>query len=423
MKVKRGDAAGSAARTTLASAVLVAAAAFAACPTGPSSAQQLSPPSKKSSSSPSSSSLTSSPSKNSSSSLPSSSSSSESLFGPGPEGSRNLVVVGRYLAADDNAAAPGGRVSRARRRAPARGGSTRSRAPRSCSARRVNASPRGARAAPEGIGFTAVFDTKLGRNVRVYDGAAFRRVLDDVPPAAEGPLAELRERALAGALRARFPLPGVTLVSKWEETVAWLAFAESVRSARVAEGVSRRLERAAPDLARLLLAAGKVDDLTALARRLTDASQRLEALEPDPAKARRLRAAARAVRRLRGSGAAPFPQEVRLARGPASAVVRIEGEIGDLALVVASRPGTPRDAAFRRVLHAPLLPVPGSLALTADGKAATWLEAETPTRLARVAVALDGSGPVAVTGRGTRAGSSSARRPSRPPRRTGRSGN
>ena len=277
-------------------------------------------------------------------------------------------------------------------------------------------------AAPEGVGFTAVFDTKRGRHVRVYDGDAFRRVLDDLRSSVEGPLAELRERALAGALRARFPLPGVTLVSKWEETVAWLTFAEAVRSPRVAEGVSRRLERAAPDLARLLLAARKVDDLTTLARRLTDASQRLEALEPDPAKARRLRVAARAVRRLRGSGAAPFPQEVRLTLEPAPAVVRIEGEIGNLALVVASRPDAPKEAAFRRVLHAPLLPVPGSLALTADRRAATWLEAETPTRLTRVAVALDGSGPVAVTGRGTRAGSSSVRTPSRRPRRRGRSG-
>ncbi len=107
---------------------------------------------------------------------------------------------------------------------------------------------------------------------------------------------------------------------------------------------------AAPDLARLLLAAGKVADLTALDRRLTDASQRLEALEPEPAKARRLRAAARAVRGLRGTGAAPFPQEVWLTLGPAPAVVRIEGEIGGLSLVVASRPDAPRNAAFRRVL-------------------------------------------------------------------------
>jgi hypothetical protein len=105
------------------------------------------------------------------------------------------------------------------------------------------------------------------------------------------------------------------------------------------------------------------------------------------------------VRRLRGSGAAPFPQEVWLTHGPGAAVVRIEGEIGGLALVVASSPDAPKAAASRRVLHVPLLPIPGSLALTADRRAATWLEAETPTRLTRVASALDGSGPVAVADR------------------------
>ena len=219
-------------------------------------------------------------------------------------------------------------------------------------------------AAPEGVAFGFVLDPSSGRRVRFYSGDAFRRVLDDVPEAADGPPGDLRERALAGALRARFPLPGNTLISRWEETVAWLTFAETVRSPRVAEGVSRRLEKAAPNLARLLLAAGKLEDLTALDRRLTDASQRLEALEPDPAKARRLRAAARAVRALRGNGTPPFPQEVWLTPGPGAAVARIEGEIGRLELVVASRPDAPRSAASRRLLSAPLLPVPGSLALT-----------------------------------------------------------
>ena len=83
-------------------------------------------------------------------------------------------------------------------------------------------------------------------------------------------------------------------------------------------------------------------------------------------------------------------------------------------------PGAPEAVASRRVLYAPLLPVPGTLKLTADRRAVTWLEAETPTRLARVALAVDGSGPVAVTDRDNRAGSSSPRKSSRPPRRKGR---
>jgi hypothetical protein len=345
--------------------------------------------------------------------------SSDALFAEGAEGSRNLVVVGRYLAADDTRL-PLAAALLARGAARLRAEGTpdpRAEVLLGETAERLAARPG---SPPEGVIFAAPLDPKLGRNVRVYDGGAFRRVLVDVPADAEGSLLELRERALAGALRARFPLPGQTLVAKWEETVAWLTFAESVQTPRVAEAVSRRLERAAPDLARLLLAAGKTGDLTALDRRLTDASQRLEGLEPDPAKAHRLRAAARSVRRLRGSGAAPFPQEVWLTLGPSPAVVRIEGEIGNLALVVGSRPGAPEGAVSRRVLHAPLLPVPGTLALTHDRRAVTWLEAETPNRLTRVAFAVDGSGPVTVTDRDTRAGSSSPRKSSRPPRRKGK---
>jgi hypothetical protein len=396
MNVKREKPKGSAARATLASAFLVGAVATLTAAS--SRAQQPSPPSRNPSSS--------------------SSPSPDSLF-EGPEGGRNLVVVGRYLSADDTRL-PLAAALLARGAARLRAEGTpdpRAEVLLGETAERLAPKPV---AAPEGVGFHAPFDPKLGKKVRVYDGEAFRRALGDLPEDAKEPFLELRERALAGALRARFALPGRTLITTWEETIAWLSFAESVRTPRVAESVSRRLERSAPELARLLLAAGKTDDLTALDRRLTDASQRLEALEPDPSRARRLRNAARAVRKLRGNGTAPFPQEVWLTHGPGAAVVRIEGEIGDLALVVASRPDAPKAAVSRRLLHAPLLPVPGSLSLTADRLAATWLEAETPTRLARVAFALDGSGPVTVTDRDIRAGSSSPRRPSRPPRRRGR---
>lgn len=345
--------------------------------------------------------------------------SSDSLFADGPEGSRNLVVVGRYLAADDSRL-PLAASLLARGAARLRAEGTPDPLAEVLLGETAERLAGRSGAPPEGVSFRTPFDPNLGRTVRVYDGEAFRRVLGDLPADTAAPLAELRERALAGALRARFPLPGQTLIGKWEEAVAWLTFAESVRTPRVAEDVSRRLARAAPDLARLLLAAGRTDDLTALARRLTDASARLEALEPDPGKARRLLQAARAVRKLRGSGGPSFPQEVWLTLGPAPAVVRIEGEIGNLALVVGSSADAPADARTRRVLHAPVLPVPGSLALTADRRAASWLEAETPTRIARVAVALDGSGPVPVTGRDSRAGPSSPRKSSRPPRRTGR---
>ena len=125
----------------------------------------------------------------------------------GPEGSRNLVVVGRYLAADDTRL-PLAAALLARGAARLRAEGTpdpRAEVLLGETAERLAGRPG---AAPEGVSFAAPFDPKLGRNVRVYDGEAFRRVLADVPADAEGPLLELRERALAGALRARFPLPG-----------------------------------------------------------------------------------------------------------------------------------------------------------------------------------------------------------------------
>ncbi len=236
-------------------------------------------------------------------------SSSDSLFAEGPEGSRNLVAARAEVLLGEVA---------------------------------ESLAPTGI-PAPEGVGFTLVLDTRTGRRVRVYDGEAFRRALGDIPADAEGPFVELRERAMAGALRARFPIPGTGLIALWEETGLWLTFAEEVRSPRVAEGASRKLEGSAPALARLLLAAGRREDLASLDRRLVDASVRLEALEPSPAKARRLRDAARAVRRLRGNGGASFPQEIWLTQGPAALVARIDGEIGALSLVTcAQRDGSGR---------------------------------------------------------------------------------
>ena len=328
--------------------------------------------------------------------------SSESLFAEGPEGSRNLVVVGRYLAADDTrlplAAAL---LARGTARLRAEG------APDAGAevllgevAERL--APKGG-APPPGVGFVPVFSPKTGSRFNAYDGAAFRRALDDIPRESESPLAEVRERAMAGALRARFPVPGTSLLSLWEETVLWLTFAEGVQSPSVAEVVSKRLEGTAPALARLLLAAGRREDLTALDRRLTDAAARLEALEPSPGKARRLRNAARAVRRLRGNGGPSFPQEVWVTQGPAAFVARIDGEIGALSLT--AKPHTSAPAALRAapgaVLDSPLLPIPGSLALGADGRTVTWLESMSPTSVIRVAARLNGGGRVPVKAKET----------------------
>jgi hypothetical protein len=81
---------------------------------------------------------------------------------------------------------------------------------------------------------------------------------------------------------------------------------------------------------------------------------------------------------MRGDGSHPFPQIASWGAGPEPFAVRIEGEIGDLFLV----------AGVRR-LALPVLPVPGSLRISPDGRTAAWLEVSTPSKVVPVLVRLD----------------------------------
>ena len=345
----------------------------------------------------------SSPSKQSSPGSPSLlSSSTEALFADGPEGSRNLVVVGRYLAFDKERL-PLAVALLSRGAARFRKEGTADPLAEVTLGEAAEALARSRGTPPEGVVLLSRLDPSSGRVVRYYDGEAFRTALDSIPSDSEGPLRELKERAAAGILRARFPIPGTGLIPLWSETVAWLELAGEVTSPRVAESVSRRLDASAPPLGRLLLAAGRLEDLAALEQRLRRAGQRLEPLSPDPAPAKRLLSSAAALKRMRGNGKASFPQEVWLTSGPAPRVVRIQGEIGDLSLVLTWK-GV-EDRTFW--LASPLLPVPGSLRVSHDKRTVTWLEVEKPTVLARRSVRIGGLDGRRLTGPGIPAGSSS----------------
>ncbi len=143
--------------------------------------------------------------KSASSSLSSSSSfASDSLFAPGPEGSRNLVVVGRYLAADDTRL-PLAAALLARGAARLRAEGTpdpRAEVLLGETAERLAVRPG---APPEGVAFAEPFDPKLGRKVRVYDGEAFRRALGDLRRRRRG--AARRTARARARRRAEGPLP------------------------------------------------------------------------------------------------------------------------------------------------------------------------------------------------------------------------
>ena len=297
--------------------------------------------------------------------------------------------------------------------------------PRFSSARRPSASRRGRGAAPEGVAFAAVVRSRRsGRRVRVYDGEAFRRVLDDVPAgrgrdrSSSCASARSRERS-ARASRCR----AQTLVAKWEETVR----VADVR--RVRPDAARRRGRLAQ--ARACGARPRAPPPRGGKRRGPHGA-RPPADRREPA-ARGPRAGSRegpppARRRARRPAppghrsAALSPGGLAHARAWRAAVVRIEGEIGALALVVASaheRAGG--GPAPRRVLHAPA--PAGARLPRAHGRSAGRDVAggrdPDPPRPRRVRAGRVGARRPS-TDRDIRAGSSSPRKPSRPPRRTGR---
>ncbi len=220
----------------------------------------------------------------------------------------------------------------------------------------------------------------------VYDGAAFRSALALLEASGEGE-SPLGDRARAGLLRSLLPVPASGLTALWNETAGWLALTERTASPQVLAGAADRLGLSSLALGRLLLAAGQLDDLAALEERVRAAAVRVKDLLPDEPDGPRLAARAGLLAALRGDGTAPFPQRRTWGAGPEPLTVSIEGELGDLALVVRRR-GTD---VVRRVA-VPVLPVPGSLRLSPDGSAAAWLESSAPATIVPALVRLDAPG-------------------------------
>lgn len=112
---------------------------------------------------------------------------SESLF-EGPEGSRNLVVVGRYLAFDKERL-PLAVALLARGAARLREEGTPDPLADVTLGEAAEALARTRSASPEGVRFLSRFDPVSGRVVRSYDGEAFRIALDSIPPGRRVPFA------------------------------------------------------------------------------------------------------------------------------------------------------------------------------------------------------------------------------------------
>jgi hypothetical protein len=90
---------------------------------------------------------------------------------------------------------------------------------------------------------------------------------------------------------------------------------------------------------------------------------------------------------MRGDGTRSFPQEAHVRAGATERSVRIEGKLGALTLTSKTSVGSAQELP-RRSPAIPVLPVPGSLRISPDGKSAAWIEVVGPTTLMPVIASL-----------------------------------
>ena len=225
-----------------------------------------------------------------------------------------------------------------------------------------------------------------------YGGAAFQRALDLLGKETSPECARLRERATAGLLRAQFPERSTNLTTLTRETSAWLTLAETAEDPGVLRSAAERAGVASLALGRYLLALGKADEIVKLQERVRFAGARVQSMVPAGTEGRRLNSRGVILRAMSGNGTSTFPQEARAAGPVRERTVRIEGKLGALQLVVETRVGNARDVSVRKAA-VPILPVPGSLRIAPDGKAAAWVEVVGPSLLVPVIASLERDEP------------------------------
>jgi hypothetical protein len=221
------------------------------------------------------------------------------------------------------------------------------------------------------------------------DSAAFRRA-SEILGAGGNP--RLRERAAAGMLRAQYQDRPASLANLLQESNAWLALLEAAEEPSVLLSAALRAGDSSLAVGRYLLALGKLEELAKLEARLAAASTRVQTFSPDTPDGRRLASRAAILHAMRGDGSAAFPQEVRLSAGSREKAVRIDGKLGALQLTVETRAGGTREVSVRKAA-VPILPAPGSLRISPDGRSAAWVEVAGPSQLYPVMTSLERDEP------------------------------
>jgi hypothetical protein len=313
------------------------------------------------------------------------------VFDPGAAGPADMMTVGRTLARNPSlrmlgAALLARGVERLRQAA--------SPDPRAELALAEAATALAAEGGPFPAGVAVVERGKGadGKPRFLYTGDSYQRVLDLTAKQDPKVVASLRERALAGLLRSRYPQPSDTLTTLWQETAGWLELTETAQTPSVLRASAERLGCAALPLGRYLVAAGKLDDLSKVAQRAQAASARVAAILPDSRDGAKLAARVEILKAMRGDGTRSFPQESRLTVGGRQVAVRIDGEIGKLKLLVQTS-DKQRTTPFLLRAAVPILPVPGSLRVSPDGRSAAWVELAGPSALLPVMTSLEREEP------------------------------
>jgi hypothetical protein len=225
-----------------------------------------------------------------------------------------------------------------------------------------------------------------------YDGSAFKRAAELLGSDTSPERRSVRERAQAGLLRGQFRERPNSLAGLLQESNAWLSLLETAEEPSVLRSAADRVGEASLGIGRYLLALGKLEELSKLESRVRAAGARVQGFSPDTPDGRRLLSRAAILYAMRGDGSSSFPQEVRIGSGGRERVIRIDGKLGALSLTVETRAGATRDV-FTRKAAVPILPAPGSLRISPDGRSVAWIEVAGPSQLVPVMTSLERDEP------------------------------
>ena len=221
-----------------------------------------------------------------------------------------------------------------------------------------------------------------------YDGAAFQRAAELLSKDTGARYARTRERAAAGLLRAQYPERATAFQPLLQETAAWIQLLETAEDPGVLASSAERAGTASLALGRFYLALGKTEEIGKLRDRLYAAGLRVRTISPERIDGKRLVSRAAVLGAMRGNGTPAFPQEASVTGGSRQRLARIDGKLGALQLVVETQAGATRDVQVRKAAI-PILPVPGSLRVSPDGRSVAWIEVSAPARLVPVMTSLD----------------------------------